>query len=116
MIHLSSAAIAEVNRLKHSRDQPDAWLRVDVKPGGCQAFYYVLDLVDRPQAHDHVFQLDHIWVAIDEQSLDKLDGLTIDYAEDLMGGGFRFRNPQSRQDCGCGNSFSLQASTAGSGI
>ncbi|TVQ21650.1 MAG: iron-sulfur cluster assembly accessory protein [Leptolyngbya sp. DLM2.Bin15] len=109
MIHLSSTAIAEVNRLKQSRDQPDAWLRISVQPGGCQDLYYILDLVDRPHADDHVSQHDHIWVAVDVESAAVLEGMTVDYAEDLMGGGFRFRNPQSRQDCGCGNSFSTQA-------
>jgi iron-sulfur cluster assembly accessory protein len=109
MIHFSQAAITEINRLKHSRDQPDAWVRLSVKPGGCLQLYYNLDLVDRPHPSDRVFQYEHLWVAVDDASVPAVDGVTIDYTEDLMGGGFRFRNPNAQQDCGCGNSFTIEA-------
>jgi iron-sulfur cluster assembly protein len=110
MIHFSQAAIAEISRLKRSRDQPDAWFRLSVNPGGCLQFYYSLDLVDRPHPSDRVFQYEQVWVAIDDASVPSVEGLTVDYTEDLMGGGFRFRNPNAQQDCGCGNSFTVASS------
>jgi len=47
-------------------------------------------------------------VVIDDQSLDYINGLMLDYSEDLMGGGFRFHNPNAKHSCGCGNSFSVK--------
>lgn len=107
MIHLSQAAIAEVQRLKLSGNKPEGWFRLAVQPGGCQQFHYALGFVDHPEASDQVFQYESIWVAIAIDSIPYLEGLSIDYTEDLMGGGFRFRNPNSSQDCGCGNSFAV---------
>jgi iron-sulfur cluster assembly accessory protein len=46
-------------------------------------------------------------VVVDSQQLNYLKGLTLDYSEDLMGGGFRFKNPNAKIGCGCGNSFSV---------
>lgn len=46
-------------------------------------------------------------VVVDSQQFNYLNGLTLDYSEDLMGGGFRFKNPNAKIGCGCGNSFSV---------
>ncbi|MBD0303495.1 MAG: iron-sulfur cluster assembly accessory protein, partial [Tolypothrix sp. T3-bin4] len=48
----------------------------------------------------------NVQIVIDTNSYNQINGLTIDYSEDLMGGAFRFQNPQAVATCGCGNSFS----------
>lgn len=58
-------------------------------------------------ASDRIFNLNGIQLVVDAKSLDYADGLSVDYSEDLMGGGFRFQNPQAIATCGCGNSFSM---------
>ncbi len=56
--------------------------------------------------HDRVFVIEGLQVVSDVKSLLYLDGMTIDYSRDLVGGGFRFINPNATGSCGCGTSFS----------
>lgn len=72
--------------------------------------YYVLALDEQMQAGDQVVRCDGVEIVVDAHSLPYLDGLMLDYTEDLMGGGFRFHNPNAVQSCGCGNSFSVAPS------
>jgi len=106
VIHLSQAAIGEVNRLKSKQRNSQAMFRLAVQPGGCAEFYYVLRFDDVVEPADQILEYKELSVVIDEQSLNYVSGLTLDYSEDLMGGGFRFHNPNATQNCGCGNSFS----------
>ncbi|QLE55219.1 iron-sulfur cluster assembly accessory protein [Nostoc sp. TCL26-01] len=108
MIHLSQAATSEINRLK-SKQQPNALFRLAVKPGGCADWFYDLSFDEQIQVSDRIIDLNNIQIVIDQASYNYIHGLAIDYAEDLMGGGFRFQNPQAVATCGCGNSFSVTA-------
>ncbi|MBN4001557.1 iron-sulfur cluster assembly accessory protein [Nostoc sp. LPT] len=105
MIHLSQAAVSEIGRIKSK--QQNVLFRLAVKPGGCSGFFYDMSFDEAIKVGDQVFELDEIQVVIDATSLNYLKGLRVDYSEDLMGGGFRFHNPQAIATCGCGNSFSL---------
>jgi iron-sulfur cluster assembly accessory protein len=107
MIHLSQAALREVYRLRGKYSHPTAVFRLGVQPGGCSDLHYTLqfDLAALPE--DHVWNCEGLQVVVDPQSLSYVDGLTLDYTEDLMGGGFRFHNPGAASYCGCGNSFSV---------
>jgi len=58
-------------------------------------------------SNDRVYKYGQVQVIVDSQQLEHLDGLILDYSEDLMGGGFRFNNPNAKVVCGCGNSFSI---------
>lgn len=105
MIHLSQTAVDEVNRMKKKHANPAALFRVGVQAGGCCDYYYTLSLSDGVDPTDYVIACHGIQVVIDADSLRQIDGLSLDYSEDLMGGGFRFNNPHATQSCGCGNSF-----------
>ncbi|MDZ8106083.1 MAG: iron-sulfur cluster assembly accessory protein [Nostoc sp. DedQUE12a] len=106
MIHLSQAAASEIVRIK-SKQQPNVLFRLAVKPGGCSGFFYDMSFDEAIKVGDRVFDFDEIQVIVDAESLNQLKGLTVDYSEDLMGGGFRFHNPQAIATCTCGNSFSI---------
>jgi iron-sulfur cluster assembly protein len=106
MIQLSIAAAREIARLKSMQQQPSVKFRLAVKPGGCSGWYYDMSFDDVIDADDHIFESQGIQIAIDLESIQYVGGMTIDYSEDLMGGGFRFHNPQAVAICGCGNSFS----------
>jgi iron-sulfur cluster assembly accessory protein len=82
-------------------------LRVSVEGGGCSGFQYKFDLIGEPAADDVVLKRDGATVVIDQVSLPYLAGSEIDFVDDLMGASFRIRNPQAKQSCGCGTSFSM---------
>lgn len=108
MIHLSQSAISEIQRIKAKHPNPAAMFRLGVQAGGCADFYYTLALDPIQTSSDQIFSCDGVQVVIDSQSLQYLENLNLDYSEDLMGGGFRFDNPQALSNCGCGNSFSIE--------
>lgn len=108
MVHLSQAAIEEVNRMKAKHISRNVRFRLGVQPGGCADYYYTLGLDEALAPDDRVLTYGELQLVIDIQSWKYLDGLTLDYTEDLMGGGFRFHNPNAAKSCGCGNSFSLE--------
>ena len=109
MIHLSQAAIEEVNRLKSKSSNPNGIVRLGVKAGGCADFYYTLqfDEAETLESSDRSWDCSGVKVVVSAHDTVYLDGLTLDYSEDLMGGGFRFHNPNAVQNCGCGNSFAI---------
>jgi iron-sulfur cluster assembly protein len=105
MIQLSPTAIAEINRLKAKAQFSGAFLRLRIEAGGCMDWYYALSLGHSPLPDEHFLHHGPISIAVDAASLERIENLVIDYSEDLMGGGFRFRNHKATQSCGCGNSF-----------
>lgn len=109
MINLSKAAVDEIRRLQLRRQNPKARLRLGVQKGGCADFYYTIGFDEATHPEDRIYECDDIWVIVDEGSLSYIRGLRLDYTEDLMGGGFRFHNPNALESCGCGNSFRVEA-------
>lgn len=107
-IHLSPAAVAEVNRIKSKHPNPEALFRLGIQSGGCADWYYTLELDEAIEAQDQVVTCDGIQLVMNTDTAKYLDGLHLDYTEDLMGGGFRFNNPNAANSCGCGNSFSVK--------
>ena len=115
MIDLSPTAVAEIKRIKNQQT-PDTYLRLAVKPGGCLDFFY--DLIFEPKSQvsdsesaksDRLLEVKGINLVVDDRSWEYVQNLKLDYAEDLMGGGFRFHNPQHKKTCGCGISFTQSA-------
>lgn len=108
MIQLSSSAAHEVKRLKSKHQGSELRLRLGIQTSGCAGLSYAMGLDHQLQAGDLVYESEGIQIVVDDASSNYLAGLVIDYSEDLMGGGFRFHNPNAGQTCGCGNSFSLR--------
>ncbi|KAM3113286.1 HesB/IscA family protein [Phormidesmis sp. 146-33] len=107
MIHLSQSAADEVMRLKSRQKSPQVYFRVGVAAIGCSGLSYITKFEEVAQVDDQIHDCQGIRVAINPQSLPYVNGLTLDYSEDLMGGSFRFHNPNASQHCGCGTSFSV---------
>ncbi|MGF1493100.1 MAG: HesB/IscA family protein [Microcoleaceae cyanobacterium] len=126
MIQVSDAAANEIFRLHnrqvgtqqgnqrqgHQRqdqrqsDNSMVCLRLGVEPGGCCQWFYTLEL-GQPQPGEAQMQWGSIQIIADPEKLALIDGLVLDYSEDLMGGGFRFNNPNATQTCGCSSSFAV---------
>lgn len=107
-IQISERALAQLKRLVAKDGRPDVFLRVGVKGGGCSGFEYVtkLDTVRKPI--DLELTLEGVTVVCDSKSAAILQGATFDYTGNLIGGGFKFENPNVERSCGCGTSFSLK--------
>jgi len=83
-------------------------LRVATKKSGCTGFAYVVDYADEIGADDHVYESHGVRVVVDGKSLEQLDGMEIDFVKtNLLNEGFEFRNPNIKDMCGCGESFSV---------
>ena len=106
MITLTPTAAQQVRQLIEKEQKPNLGLRLGVKGGGCSGMSYVLALDEAtPKQYDTLFEQEGIKVLVDAKSHLYLDGTTIDYKTNLMGGGFEFINPNAKKSCGCGSSF-----------
>ncbi|MBV6458098.1 MAG: hypothetical protein HONBIEJF_01221 [Fimbriimonadaceae bacterium] len=115
-ITLSTRAISELKELMASQDKGQSALRVWVAGGGCSGLSYGMALDDaQPEADDQVFEQEGIKVFVDNLSLQYMDGSSVDYVDDVMGGGFKIENPNAVSSCGCGSSFKTEESEAGGG-
>ena len=110
MIELSSAAVSEVKRLRLKQVSSNTGrLRLRVKEGGCFGFSYqiLMEFETEYASDDRVIESDDLDIVIDSKSFSYLDGMYVDYTEDLMGGAFRFQNPSASDICICGTSFNV---------
>ncbi|MGB8933225.1 MAG: iron-sulfur cluster insertion protein ErpA [Anaeromyxobacteraceae bacterium] len=81
-------------------------IRVGVVGGGCSGFQYSMDFEKQGADGDLTFEQEGIKLFVDVMSSMYLQGVTIDYVSGLQGAGFKFENPNAKQTCGCGQSFS----------
>ena len=110
-INLTPGAIKRVRSLLQEKDVDGYSLRVFVSGGGCSGMQYGMGLEPEPRETDTLYKFDDVSVVIDPQSMGYLTGATIDYVDDLMGGGFKIENPQAVSSCGCGHSFKTEESS-----
>lgn len=105
---LSEVAAREIRTIieQQELDAQKVRLRVGVKGGGCSGFSYILDLTETQKDSDELFEQHGIKIIVDPKSLLYLNGVTIDFRDELMGRGFVFSNPNATGTCGCGSSFS----------
>lgn len=82
-------------------------LRLGVKTVGCSGKAYVVDYADVIEPGDRIFESHGVKVIVNEQNMAYLDGTEVDYGRDGMSEGFRFKNPNVKGQCGCGESFSV---------
>jgi iron-sulfur cluster assembly protein len=108
MITLTESAASEVRRLMAETGQAAGHLRIGIKSGGCSGFSYELGFEDAGGLGDgdQRFESQGVPVVVDMKSYFYIMGLVIDFEQKLLGGGFRFENPNATGGCGCGTSFS----------
>lgn len=106
-VELTPKAIEMAKKAISRRDTPTEGLRLGVRGGGCSGVSYAIEFADKVRSKDHVFEFDGLKVIIDPKSLVYLRGSVLDYEFKLMEHGFKFRNPNMKRGCGCGESFSI---------
>ena len=82
-------------------------MRVGVRTTGCSGLSYVLEYVDMPTEHDIRFVSHGVNIFVDPKSLVYIDGLEMDWARNGLNEGFEFHNPNTKAECGCGESFTV---------
>lgn len=82
-------------------------LRLGVKTTGCSGMAYVIEFVDELEDSDTVFETNGVKVVVDPKSLIFLDGTQVDFAKEGLNEGFQFVNPNAKDACGCGESFTI---------
>jgi iron-sulfur cluster assembly protein len=108
MINISETASQKLETLKKEDGKPsEAFLRVEVKKGGCSGLSYKMDFDTQIRDGDKTFEHNGQKVVVDGQSLLYLIGMTLDYSGGLNGKGFVFNNPNATKNCGCGSSFNV---------
>ncbi|OFZ30148.1 MAG: heme biosynthesis protein HemY [Bdellovibrionales bacterium RIFCSPHIGHO2_01_FULL_40_29] len=108
MIQISETASKKITALKAEDNKPaEAFLRVEVKKGGCSGLSYKMDFDTALRDGDKSFEAFGEKIVVDGQSFLYLIGMTLDYSGGLNGKGFVFNNPNATKNCGCGSSFNV---------
>ena len=102
-VTLTQKAVEQINALMEQNGHYG--LRLGVKKGGCAGMEYTLDYVDEVAQHDEVIEQDGARVLIAPMAQMFLFGTEIDYAVSLLEAGFKFKNPNVTESCGCGESI-----------
>ncbi len=105
MINVTENAVEQIRKVQGETDAADKCLRVAVVGGGCSGNQYQLGF-DSQADGDTKYEANGVSILVDAQSLPLLEGITIDYVQNLEGSTFVFKNPNATGGCGCGKSFS----------
>jgi iron-sulfur cluster assembly protein len=102
-VKMTMAAEAQIRRLMRSSSKQG--LRIGVKKGGCAGMEYTMEYVDAVDPRDEVVEQNGARVMIAPMAQMFLFGTEIDFAQGLLESGFRFKNPNVVEACGCGESI-----------
>ncbi|WP_375752788.1 iron-sulfur cluster assembly protein IscA [Vibrio sp. HN007] len=105
-ITMTEAAASRVKAFLDNRGK-GLGLRLGVKTTGCSGMAYVLEFVDQLNEEDQMFTEKNVNIIIDPKSLVYLDGTELDFVKEGLNEGFQFNNPNVKDECGCGESFTV---------
>ena len=105
-IKLTTSAVSQINKLMEANKY--FGLRVGVKKGGCAGMEYTMEYVKEPDQHDEIIEQDGVRVLIAPMAQMFLFGTEIDYETSLLESGFKFKNPNITEACGCGESIKFE--------
>lgn len=105
-VTLTDKAVQRVANFLEKRGK-GVGLRLGVRTSGCSGMAYKLEFVNEINADDVVFENSGVKVIVDAKSLPYLEGMELDYAREGLNEGFKFNNPNVKDQCGCGESFTV---------
>lgn len=105
MITITEAANGRIKEMMAGQEGENLFLRLGVKGGGCSGLSYGMGFDQEINEDDSSFESDGLTVVVDKDSAPILEGVVIDFKQNLVGGGFTIDNPNALVTCGCGQSF-----------
>ncbi len=105
-VTLTEAAADRVTKFLANRGK-GIGIRLGVRTSGCSGMAYELEFADAVEDDDLVFENRGVKVIINPKSLVYLDGTELDYGKEGLNEGFKFNNPNVKNECGCGESFNV---------
>ncbi|MDO6385497.1 MULTISPECIES: iron-sulfur cluster assembly protein IscA [unclassified Uliginosibacterium] len=105
-VTLSEAAARHITKFLAKRGK-GIGVRLGVKTTGCSGMAYKLEYADESEADDLVFESQGLKVMVDPKSLPYIDGTELDFVREGLNEGFKFNNPNVKNECGCGESFNV---------
>ena len=102
---LTDKALNKVKEIMNKEGKEKPTLRISVLAGGCSGYVYDMEIIDKPVKGDLNFKQHGLNIAVDKNSLDYLNGVSVDFVDTLKESGFKFNNPNASRGCGCGKSF-----------
>ena len=106
LVLVTSAAGTKLSSLIE-REQKGDYLRVKITGGGCNGLSYKMKFVVDPKRGDILVRSSGAQILVDTKSALYLRGTQLDYSDEMVGGGFKFSNPNAKSSCSCGESFSI---------
>lgn len=107
LIQITDKAISQIQTIFESEGcDYSRGLRLAVVGGGCSGLQYKIEFSDQKEK-DNIIELDKVKVLIDPKSSIYLKGVVLDFKDGLNGKGFVFENPNAKNTCGCGESFTV---------
>lgn len=106
LVLVTSPAGQKLNSLI-DREQKGEFLRIKITGGGCNGLSYKMKFVAEPKRGDILVVSSGAQVLVDSKSALYLRGTNLDYSDKMVGGGFKFSNPNAKSSCSCGESFSI---------
>lgn len=106
LVKLTASAGEKAARLRE-REGQGSFLRIAISGGGCNGLSYKLKFVPEPKRGDILVSTGGLGVLVDSRSALYLKGTQVDYSSAMVGGGFKFTNPNAKASCSCGESFSV---------
>lgn len=106
-LSLTEAAADRVKSFLENRGK-GLGVRLGVKTTGCSGMAYVIEFVDEVNAmEDEIFESNGVKIIVDKKSLVYIDGTEMDFVKEGLNEGFEFKNPNEKDSCGCGESFTV---------
>ena len=106
MISLTENAAKHVQSYLAKRGK-GVGLRLGVRTSGCSGMAYKLEFADAASPEDLQFESHGVKILVDPKSLPYVEGTELDYTREGLNEGFKFRNPNVKDECGCGESFNV---------
>ena len=105
-INITDKAISKIQEVLASQGMK--YFRIKVKGGGCSGFQYIFKSDNQLNSEkDIIFNFKDLKILVDKNSIEYIDQAELDYKDELIGSSFRISNPNAKNSCGCGSSFSI---------